>query len=188
MVGIVSNNHIKQTISIITKNPLAFKTFSYVSTATIHVPLISFLFHYATGIISCSFPSLFCLLSHLSHFVFCPLFVSFSVIMRGSVSKEKAKQMLKLIFKSGKAKFRMGDYPEQGTLARKYLMSIFGKNDLFTEMDKLHRWIVERDVAWAKEVGIGGLFSFELMPIHPLVEEFIQGIVWSNMDMIMLVV
>jgi hypothetical protein len=91
--------------------------------------------------------------------------------------------MLKLIFKSGKAKFRMGDYPEQGTLARKYLMSIFGKNDLFTEMDKLHRWIVERDVAWAKEVGIGGLFSFELMPIHPLVEEFIQGIVWSNMDM-----
>jgi len=52
-------------------------------------------------------------------------------------------------------------------------MSIFGKNDLFIEMDKLHRWIAGRDVACAKEVGIGGLFSFELIPIYLLVKEFI---------------
>jgi hypothetical protein len=52
-------------------------------------------------------------------------------------------------------------------------MSNFNKNNLFIEMDKLHRWIVGRDVAWAKEVGVGGLHGFELMPIRPLMKEFI---------------
>jgi hypothetical protein len=40
-------------------------------------------------------------------------------------------------------------------------------------LDKLHRWITKRDVAWAKQVGVGGLLSLELMPIHLLIEEFI---------------
>jgi len=118
MVKTISNNHIKQTVSTITKSPLALRTFSYVSTTTIHVPPISFLFHYVANIIRCSFPSLFCPLSHSMHFVFGPLFVSFSVIMRGSVSKEKTEQMLRSIFERGRTKFQMGDYLEQGKLTR----------------------------------------------------------------------
>ncbi len=43
-------------------------------------------------------------------------------------------------------------------------------------------------MAWAKDVGVGGLHGFEFMPIHPLVKEFIQGIIWFNMDVIMSVV
>jgi len=67
-------------------------------------------------------------------------------------------------------------------------MSIFDKKVIFTEMDKLQRWIVGRDVAWAKQIGIGGLLSLELTPICPLVKNFIQGIIWSNTNMIKLVV
>lgn len=51
-------------------------------------------------------------------------------------------------------------------------------------MDKLHRWIVGRDVALAKHVGVGVLLSLELTPICPLIKEFIQGIVRSNTDVI----
>jgi hypothetical protein len=32
----------------------------------------------------------------------------------------------------------------------KYVMFIFNKKVIFTKMDKLHRWIDGRDVAWAK--------------------------------------
>ncbi len=96
--------------------------------------------------------------------------------------------MLRSIFEKGKTKFRMGDYPEQGKLVEKQVMPIFNKNNLFIEMDKLHRWIISRHVAWAKDVGVGGLHGFEFMPIHPLVKEFIQGIIWFNMDVIMSVV
>jgi hypothetical protein len=67
-------------------------------------------------------------------------------------------------------------------------VSISNKKVIFIEMDKLQRWIVGRDVAWAKQIGVGGLLSLELMLIRLLVKEFIQGIVWSNTDMIELVV
>jgi hypothetical protein len=33
---------------------------------------------------------------------------------------------------------------------KKYVMSIFGKKVIFTKMDKLHKWIDGRDVAWEK--------------------------------------
>jgi hypothetical protein len=55
-------------------------------------------------------------------------------------------------------------------------------------MDKLHKWIVGRDVAWAKHVGIRGLLNLEFTPIHLLVKEFIQGIIWFHTDVIELVV
>jgi hypothetical protein len=51
---------------------------------------------------------------------------------------------------------------------------------MFTKMEKLHRWIMGKDVAWAKQVGVGSLLGLEFMPIRPLVKEFIQGIVQSN--------
>ncbi len=95
MVRTVSNNHIRQNVSTIIKSPLAFRTSSYVSIATIHVPPTSFLFRYATSIIKCSFFFLFCPLFHLLHFVFNPLFMSFSIIMRISMCKEKAKKTLR---------------------------------------------------------------------------------------------
>jgi len=89
LIETVSNDHIKQTVSTITKGPFALKTFSYVSIVIVHVPPTSFLFRYPTTIIRCSFPFLFYPLSHSLHFVSSPLFVSFLIIMRGSVSKEK---------------------------------------------------------------------------------------------------
>ncbi len=67
-------------------------------------------------------------------------------------------------------------------------MSIFDKKIIFTEMDKLHRWIVGRDVAWAKQIGVGGFFGVELTLIHLLVKEFIQSIVRSIANVIELVV
>jgi hypothetical protein len=67
-------------------------------------------------------------------------------------------------------------------------VSIFGKKVIFTEMDKLHRWIVRRGVAWAKQIGVWGVLGLELMSIRPLVKEFIQGIIWFNADVIELVV
>jgi hypothetical protein len=48
--------------------------------------------------------------------------------------------------------------------------------------------VVGRDVAWAKQVGVGGLLSLELTPIHLLVKEFIQGIVRFNTSVRELVV
>jgi len=56
-------------------------------------------------------------------------------------------------------------------------MSIFDIKVIFTKMDKLQKWITSRDVAWAKQIGVGGLRSLKLMPIRLLVKEFIQGIV-----------
>ncbi len=67
-------------------------------------------------------------------------------------------------------------------------MSIFSKKFIFTKMDKLHRWIARKDVAWAKQIGVGGILSLEFTPIRPLVKEFIQGIIQFNMDMIELIV
>jgi hypothetical protein len=42
MVRTISNNHIRQNVSTIIKSSLAFRTFSYVSIDTIHVPPTSF--------------------------------------------------------------------------------------------------------------------------------------------------
>jgi hypothetical protein len=63
-------------------------------------------------------------------------------------------------------------------------VSISDKKVIFIKMDKLHKLIARRDVAWAKQIGIGGFLSLELTPIRLLVKEFIQGIIWSNMDII----
>jgi hypothetical protein len=49
-------------------------------------------------------------------------------------------------------------------------MSISSKKVIFTKMDKLHRWIDGRDVAWAKYIKIGGLLSLEFMTIRPLIK------------------
>ncbi len=73
---------------------------------------------------------------------------------------------------------------EKGNRQEKYRVSIFDKNVIFIEMDKLHRWIARKDIAWAKQVRVGGFFNLELMHIPPLVKEFIQGIVQANMDVI----
>ncbi len=91
MVGTISNDHIRLTILAIIKSPLTFKVFSYLSTTIVHVPPISFLSHYVVNIVRCSFPPLFYPLSYSLPFVFGALFVSFSVIMKGSMSKEKAE-------------------------------------------------------------------------------------------------
>jgi len=44
-------------------------------------------------------------------------------------------------------------------------VSISDKIVIFTEMDKLHKWIEGRDIAWAKQVRVGCHLSLELMPI-----------------------
>jgi hypothetical protein len=151
MVKTVSNDHIRQNISTITKSPLALKTFPYVSIATIHLPPTSFLSRYVASIIKCSFPSLFCPLFRSLHFVSNPLFMSFSIIMKRNVSKEKAEKMLKgQSSKEAKLYFEQEITPNKGNMQDKYVMSISSKKVIFTEMDKLHRWIARRDVTWAK--------------------------------------
>jgi hypothetical protein len=95
IVEIISHGHLRLTVLAITKSPLTLRVFSYLNTSTIHVPPTNFLFHYVVGVVRCSFPLLLCLLSFFFPFVSNPLFLSFSVIMRGSVSKEKTEKMLR---------------------------------------------------------------------------------------------
>ncbi len=58
----------------------------------------------------------------------------------------------------------------KGNQQEKYVVSIFSKKFIFTKMDKLHRWIARKDVAWAKQIGVGGLLGLEFTPIHPVVK------------------
>jgi len=151
MVKTISNDHIRQTICTITKSPLALRTFSYVSIATINVPPTSFLFHYVANIIRCSFPSLFYPLFHSLQFVSSPLFVSFLVIVRWSASKEKAEKMLRgQSLKEVELDLEWEITPNKWNRREKYVVSIFGKKVIYTKMDKLHKWIAKRDVAWEK--------------------------------------
>jgi hypothetical protein len=92
MVRIVSNGHLRQ---IVTERPSTFRVFSYLSTSIVHVPLAKFLCCYVVNIVKCSIPPLFFPLLHVLLFVFGPLFLSILVIMRGNVSKQKAKKMLR---------------------------------------------------------------------------------------------
>lgn len=55
-------------------------------------------------------------------------------------------------------------------------------------MDKFQRWIVERDVECVKHVGIFVLFNMQLSFIQPLVKEFLQVIIWFNLDIIELII
>ncbi len=92
MVKTISKNHLRQ---IITERLITFKVFSYLSTSTTHVPLANFLARYVVNIVKCSIPPLFFPLLHVLFFVSGPLFLSFLVIMKGNVSKEKAEKMLR---------------------------------------------------------------------------------------------
>ncbi len=95
MVEIISNGHIRLTVLAVTKSPLTLIIFSYLNTSTVHVHATNFLFHYVIGVVRCSFPPLLCPLSYLLPFISNPLLLSFSIIMKGSVSKEKIKKMLR---------------------------------------------------------------------------------------------
>lgn len=104
------------------------------------------------------------------------------------MSKEKVEKMSKgQSSREAEPYFEWEITPNKGNHQEKYVVSIFSKKFIFTKMDKLHRWIARKDVAWAKQLGVG-LLSLEFMPIHPLVKEFIQGIIQFNMDMIELIV
>ncbi len=92
MIKTVSNSHIRLTILAVTESPLTLRVFSYLNTSIVHVPPTNFLFHYVVGVLRCSFPLLLCPLLYLLHFIFSPLFLSFLVIMRGSVSKGKVEK------------------------------------------------------------------------------------------------
>jgi hypothetical protein len=83
-VGTIADGH--QTI---TKTPTTPRVFSYLSTSIVHVPHASFLPHYAVNIVKCSFLLLLCSFSYLLPFVFNPMMLSFLVIMKGNVSKER---------------------------------------------------------------------------------------------------
>ncbi len=152
----------------------------HIHTNTSNLNYTRFLSHYVVNIIRCPFLFLIFFVSD-----FQPLFLSFLVIMKGGMSKEKPKKMLRdQSLTKVEQDCELDITPDKGNQREKYIVSISSKKVIFTKMDKLHRWIVGRDVAWEKQVGISGLLSLEFMPICPLVKEFIQGIVWSNTDVI----
>jgi len=100
MVRTISNNHIRQTILIVIESPLVFRTFFNLNTIVAPIATTQFLSHYDVSFVKfpflplliqlCPFPNSFPFL-YGSH----PLFVSFLVFMKGSVSKEKVEKMLR---------------------------------------------------------------------------------------------
>jgi hypothetical protein len=68
--------------------------------------------------------------------------------MKERVSKEKAKNMLRCqSLKEAELDFEWEITLNKGNQQKKYVVSISSKNVIFTEMDKLHRWIARKDVA-----------------------------------------
>jgi hypothetical protein len=65
---------------------MVYVHFFYLSTTIVPITPIRFLFHYAVSIVKSSLPP------HFDPFY---LFISFSIIIRGSVCKEKVEKMLK---------------------------------------------------------------------------------------------
>jgi hypothetical protein len=80
----------------------------------------------------------------------------FSIIMKGSVSKEKQKRC----WRANQSKEANSDSKWDITLDKanrweKYVVSIFDTKVSFIKMHKLHKWIAGRDVAWAKHIEVG---------------------------------
>lgn len=60
---------------------------------------------------------------------------------------------------------------------------------MFSHMDKFQCWVATKDVAWAKMIRLSNLTTFKLTPIkHPIVKEFLQLIVWLNVNVVKSVV
>jgi hypothetical protein len=44
---------------------------------------------------------------------------------------------------------------------------------MFSQMDKCQSWVINRDVAWAKSIGLSSLMTLKLTPIkHPIINKF----------------
>jgi hypothetical protein len=69
------------------------------------------------------------------------------------------------------------------------IISLFGGGwIMFNQMDKFQCWVASRNVTWAHIIGFSSLMTFKLTPIRHLVKEFLQSIVWLNIDTIEFVV
>jgi hypothetical protein len=90
MIKIVSNNHKRQIVWTVTKSPFDFRTIFYYSTVIIPIVGTRFVFRYVINIIRCAF--LFSIF-FVSNYQL--LFLSFLIIMKGGVSKEKVEKMLR---------------------------------------------------------------------------------------------
>ncbi len=124
MVRIVSKNHLRQ---IVTERTPTIRVFSYLSTFNVHVPLAIFLSHYVVNIVKFSIPLLFSSLLHVLPFVSSSLFLSFSIIMKRNVSKEKVEKMLKSqSLKEVEPNFEWEITPNKVNWREKYVVSIFG--------------------------------------------------------------
>jgi hypothetical protein len=67
---------------------------------------------------------------------------------------------------------------------RMKIVSFFGGSRfMFSPMDKFQCWVVSKDVAWTKMIGLSGLTTLKLTPIkHLVVKEFLESIVRLNVD------
>jgi hypothetical protein len=61
---------------------------------------------------------------------------------------------------------------------KKMVVTIFDKGKIiFLEMEKFQRWIIGRNLGWARHINVSNLLNMQLSPIHPLVKEFLQAII-----------
>jgi hypothetical protein len=56
-----------------------------------------------------------------------------------------------------------------------------GHRLMFSQMDKFQCWVINKDVTWAKSIGLFGLMTFKLTPMrHLVIKKFLQLIVWET--------
>lgn len=66
---------------------------------------------------------------------------------------------------------------------KRILVSLFDMGRiLFSLMDKFQHWVASEDIARAHTIRLSSLTTLKLMPIQHLVKEFLQSIIWLNID------
>ncbi len=51
---------------------------------------------------------------------------------------------------------------------------------IFSKMEKIQRWIVDKELEWAWHIDVSSLLDMELNPIWPMLKEFLQAIIRFN--------